>query len=189
MVGLLKVILHKPSLGLHRSRRETRARERCSELCFDFCVFSLEFTRQAERIVRRCSRRTLEHPQCGAPTAAVPHSAFDGMLRLERRAVGCSSRAGRCHRPAEPSCLRSAARVGWRRRAPCRPRTSYVLALGAKQPAPNTVPRRSAPAARYGPSGRCASRRRPTEVSGRENPVLTRGVCLLTQASLGPDLV
>ena len=47
------------------------------------CVFSLEFTRQAERIVRRCSRRTLEHPQCGAPTAAVPHSAFDGMLRLE----------------------------------------------------------------------------------------------------------
>jgi len=52
--------------------------------------------------------------------------------------VGCSSRAGRCHRPAEPSCLRSAARVGWRRRAPCRPRTSYVLALGAKQPAPNT---------------------------------------------------
>ena len=52
--------------------------------------------------------------------------------------MGCSSRAGRCHRPAEPSCLRSAARVGWRRRAPCRPRTSYVLALGAKQPAPNT---------------------------------------------------
>ena len=47
------------------------------------CVLSLEFTRQAERIVRRCSRRTLEHPQCGAPTAAVPHSAFDGMLRLE----------------------------------------------------------------------------------------------------------
>ena len=64
----------------------------CSELCV-VCVFSLEFTRQAERIVRRCSRRTLEHPQCGAPTAAVPHSAFDGMLRLERRAVGCSSRA------------------------------------------------------------------------------------------------
>ena len=27
------------------------------------CVFSLEFTRQAERIVRRCSRRTLEHPK------------------------------------------------------------------------------------------------------------------------------
>ena len=48
-----------------------------------FCVFSLEFTRQAERIVQRCSRRTLEHPKCGAPTAAVPHSAFDGMLRLE----------------------------------------------------------------------------------------------------------
>ena len=40
------------------------------------CVFSLEFTRQAERIVRRCSRRTLEHPKRGAPTAAVPHSAF-----------------------------------------------------------------------------------------------------------------
>ena len=54
----------------------------CSELCV-VCVFSLEFTRQAERIVRRCSRRTLEHPQCGAPTAAVPHSAFDGMLRRE----------------------------------------------------------------------------------------------------------
>ena len=52
--------------------------------------------------------------------------------------MGCSSRAGRCHRPAEPSRLRSAARVGWRRRAPCRPRTSYVLAPGAKQPAPNT---------------------------------------------------
>mgnify|MGYP006888582709 FL=1 len=46
-------------------------------------MFSLEFTRQAERIVQRCSRRTLEHPKCGAPTAAVPHSAFDGMLRLE----------------------------------------------------------------------------------------------------------
>ena len=47
----------------------------CSELCV-VCVFSLEFTRQAERIVRRCSRRTLEHPKRGAPTAAVPHSAF-----------------------------------------------------------------------------------------------------------------
>ena len=72
---------HKPSLGLHRSRRETRVSS-CSELCC-VCVFSLEFTRQAERIVQRCSRRTLEHPKCGAPTAAVPHSAFDGMLRLE----------------------------------------------------------------------------------------------------------
>jgi len=83
VVGLLKVIRHKPSLGLHRSRRETRARERCSDVGAVFCVFSLEFTRQAERIVQRCSRRTLEHPKCGAPTAAVPHSAFDGMLRLE----------------------------------------------------------------------------------------------------------
>ena len=54
----------------------------CSELCV-VCVFSLEFTRQAERIVRRCSRRTLEHPKRGAPTAAVPHSASDGMLRRE----------------------------------------------------------------------------------------------------------
>ena len=187
MVGLLKVIRHKPSLGLHRSRRETRAREQV--LGAVLCVFSLEFTRQAERIVRRCSRRTLEHPKCGAPTAAVPHTALsDGMFCLEAGG-GVQLACGRCHRPAEPSCLRSAARVGWRRRAPCRPRTSYVLALGAKQPAPNTVPRRYAPAARYGPSGRCASRRRPTEVSGRENPVLTRGVCLLTQASLGPDLV
>ena len=159
----------------------------CSELCV-VCVFSLEFTRQAERIVRRCSRRTLEHPKRGAPTAAVPHSAFDGMLRLEAGG-GVQLACGRCHRPAEPSRLRSAARVGWRRRAPCRPRTSYVLALGAKQPAPNTVPRRYAPAARYGPSGRCASRRRPAEVSGQENPVLTHGVCLVTQASLGPDLV
>ena len=101
------------------------------------CVLSLEFTRQAERIVQTCSRRTLEHPKCGAPTAAVPHSAFDGMLRLEAGG-GVQLACGRCHRPAEPSRLRSAARVGWRRRAPCRPRTSFVLALGAKQPAPNT---------------------------------------------------
>ena len=102
------------------------------------CVLSLEFTRQAERIVRRCSRRTLEHPKRGAPTAAVPHTALsDGMFCLEAGG-GVQLACGRCHRPAEPSCLRSAARVGWRRRAPCRPRTSYVLALGAKQPAPNT---------------------------------------------------
>ena len=160
----------------------------CSELCV-VCVFSLEFTRQAERIVRRCSRRTLEHPKRGAPTAAVPHTALsDGMFCLEAGG-GVQLACGRCHRPAEPSCLRSAARVGWRRRAPCRPRTSYVLALGAKQPAPNTQCRVNCARRLICPSGRCASRRRPTEVSGRENPVLTRGVCLLTQASLGPDLV
>ena len=165
------------------------ARERCSDVGAVFCVFSLEFTRQAERIVRRCSRRTLEHPKRGAPTAAVPHTALsDGMFCLEAGG-GVQLACGRCHRPAEPSRLRSAARVGWRRRAPCRPRTSYVLALGAKQPAPNTQCRVNCARRLICPSGRCASRRRPTEVSGRENPVLTRGVCLLTQASLGPDLV
>jgi len=153
------------------------------------CVFSLEFTRQAERIVRRCSRRTRWSTQnAERPRLLFRTALSDGMFCLEAGG-GVQLACGRCHRPAEPSRLRSAARVGWRRRAPCRPRTSYVLALGAKQPAPNTVPRRSAPAARHGPSGRCASRRRPAEVSGRENPVLTRGVCLLTQASLGPDLV
>ena len=131
----------------------------------------------------RWSTQNAERPRLLFRTALS-----DGMFRLEAGG-GVQLACGRCHRPAEPSRLRSAARVGWRRRAPCRPRTSYVLALGAKQPAPNTVPRRSAPAARYGPSGRCASRRRPAEVSGREIPVLTRGVCLLTQASLGPDLV
>ena len=141
----------------------------------------------------RAYRAKMLAQNAGAPKMRSAHGCCSAQrVRRHvtaRRAVGCSSRAGRCHRPAEPSCLRSAARVGWRRRAPCRPRTSYVLALGAKQPAPNTVPRRYAPAARYGPSGRCASRRRPAEVSGREIPVLTRGVCLLTQASLGPDLV
>ena len=186
MVGLLKVILHKPSLGLNR-RREARAREQLlGAVC---CVCSRSSSPDKPSVSCEDARENaLEHPKRGAPTAAVPHSAFDGMLRLEAGG-GVQLACGRCHRPAEPSRLRSAARVGWRRRAPCRPRTSYVLALGAKQPAPNTVPRRSAPAARYGPSGRCASRRRPAEVSGREIPVLTRGVCLLTQASLGPDLV
>ena len=29
------------------------------------------------------AQNALEHPKRGAPTAAVPHSAFDGMLRLE----------------------------------------------------------------------------------------------------------
>ena len=160
----------------------------CSELCV-VCVFSLEFTRQAERIVRRCSRRKRWSTQnAERPRLLFRTALSDGMFRLEAGG-GVQLACGRCHRPAEPSRLRSAARVGWRRRAPCRPRTSYVLALGAKQPAPNTVPRRYAPAARYGPSGRCASRRRPAEVSGQENPVLTHGVCLLTQASLGPDLV
>ena len=101
------------------------------------CVLSLEFTRDKPRVSCEDARENaLEHPKRGAPTAAVPHSAFDGMLRLE--AGGGVQLVCRCHRPAEPSCLRSAARVGWRRRAPCRPRTSYVLALGAKQPAPNT---------------------------------------------------
>ena len=102
------------------------------------CVLSLEFTRQAERIVRRCSRRTRWSTQNAERPRLLFRTALPTACYGERRAVGCSSRAGRCHRPAEPSCLRSAARVGWRRRAPCRPRTSYVLALGAKQPAPNT---------------------------------------------------
>ena len=79
MVDILKVILHKPSLGLHRSRRETRAREQL--LGAVLCVFSLEFTRQAERIVRRCSRRTLEHPK--GPPLLFRTALSDGMLRLQ----------------------------------------------------------------------------------------------------------
>ena len=101
-------------------------------------MFSLEFTRQAERIVRRCSRK-----RAGAPKTRSAHGCCSAQ-RVRRHVTareaggGVQLACGRCHRPAEPSCLRSAARVGWRRRAPCRPRTSYVLALGAKQPAPNT---------------------------------------------------
>ena len=186
MVGLFKVILHKPSLGLHRSRRETRVSS-CSELC---CVCPLARVHQTSRAYRA----KMLAQNAGAPKTRSAHGCCSAQ-RVRRHVTareaggGVQLACGRCHRPAEPSRLRSAARVGWRRRAPRRSRTSFVLALGAKQPAPNTVPRRYAPAARYGPSGRCASRRRPAEVSGRENPVLTRGVCLLTQASLGPDLV
>ena len=102
------------------------------------CVFSLEFTRQAERIVRRCSRRTLEHPKMRSA------HGFCSAQRVRRHVTARGGRWGAARvRVAvtalpTPSCLRSAPRVGWRRRAPCRPRTSYVLALGAKQPAPNT---------------------------------------------------
>ena len=89
----------------------------------------------------RAYRAKMLAQNAGAPKMRSAHGCCSAQrVRRHvtaRRAVGCSSRAGRCHRPAEPSCLRSAARVGWRRRAPCRPRTSYVLALGAKQPAPN----------------------------------------------------
>ena len=80
----------------------------------------------------RWSTQNAERPRLLFRTALS-----DGMFRLEAGG-GVQLACGRCHRPAEPSRLRSAARVGWRRRAPCRPRTSYVLALGAKQPAPNT---------------------------------------------------
>ena len=152
------------------------------------CVFSLEFTRQAERIVRRCSRRTLEHPKCGASTAAIPHSAFDDMIRLEA-AVGCSSRAGRCHRPADPK-LSEVGTASWLASQSALPAAHIIYARtwGETTRSQYTVPRRTAPPL-DGPSGRCASRQRPAEMSGRESPVLTRGVCLLTQASLGPDLV
>ena len=50
------------------------------------CVFSLEFTRQAERIVRRCSRRTLEHrstQNAERPRLLFRTALSDGMLRLE----------------------------------------------------------------------------------------------------------
>ena len=80
----------------------------------------------------RWSTQNAERPRLLFRTALS-----DGMFCLEAGG-GVQLACGRCHRPAEPSRLRSAARVGWRRRAPCRPRTSYVLALGAKQPAPNT---------------------------------------------------
>ena len=188
MVGLLKVILHTNRPWDCTGAGDRRAREQLlGAVC---CVCSRSSSPDKPSVSCEDARENaLEHPKRGAPTAAVPHTALsDGMFCLEAGG-GEQLACGRCHRPAEPSRLRSAARVGWRRRAPRRPRTSFVLALGAKQPAPNTVPRRSAPAARYGPSGRCASRRRPAEVSGQENPVLTRGVCLVTQASLGPDLV
>ena len=108
----------------------------CSELC---CVCS----RSSSPAKPSISCEDARAESAGAPKTRSAHGCcsaqrFPTACYGERRAVGCSSRAGRCHRPAEPSCLRSAARVGWRRRAPCRPRTSYVLALGAKQPAPNT---------------------------------------------------
>ena len=152
------------------------------------CVFPLEFTRQAERIVRRCSRRTLEHPKCGAPTAAVPHSAFDGMLRLEAGGgvqLACGS--------LSPPCRAKLSEVGsasWLASQSALPAAHIICARtwGETTRSKYTVPRKLRPPLDMA-HGRCASRRRPAEVSGRENPVLTRGVCLLTQASLGPDLV
>ena len=159
----------------------------CSELCV-VCVLARVHQ------TSRAYRAKMLAQNAGAPKMRSAHGCCSAQ-RVRRHVTareaggGVQLACGRCHRPAEPSCLRSAARVGWRRRAPCRPRTSYVLALGAKQPAPNTQCRVNCARRLICPSGRCASRRRPTEVSGRENPVLTRGVCLLTQASLGPDLV
>ena len=114
----------------------------CSELC---CVCVLASSPDKPSVscedarAERWSTQNAERPRLLFRTALS-----DGMFRLEAGG-GVQLACGRCHRPAEPSRLRSAARVGWRRRAPCRPRTSYVLALGAKQPAPNAVPRRTAP--------------------------------------------
>ena len=49
-------------------------------------MFSLEFTRDKPSVSCEDARENaLEHPKRGAPTAAVPHSAFDGMLRLGGR--------------------------------------------------------------------------------------------------------
>ena len=51
----------------------------------------------------------LEHPKRGAPTAAVPHSAFDGMLRLEAGGgvqLACGSLSPPCR--AKPSEVGSA---------------------------------------------------------------------------------
>ena len=122
----------------HRSRRETHAREQLLGAVLPVCVLARQFTRQAERILRRCSRSSRWSTQnAERPRLLFRTALSDGMFCLEAGG-GVQLACGRCHRPAEPSRLRSAARVGWRRRAPCRPRTSYVLALGAEQPAPNT---------------------------------------------------
>ena len=176
---------HKPSLGLHRSRRETRVSS-CSELC---CVCSRSSSPDKPSVSCEDARAERWSTQkCGAPTASVPHSAFDGMLRLEAGGgvqLACGS--------LSPPCRAKLSEVGsasWLASQSALPAAHIICSRtwGETTRSQYTVPRRTAPPL-DGPSGRCASRQRPAEMSGRESPVLTRGVCLLTQASLGPDLV
>ena len=187
--SILKVILHKPSLGLHRSRRETRVSS-CSELC---CVCSRSSSPDKPSVscedarAERWSTHNAERPRLLFRTA-----------RVRRHVTARGGRWGAARvRSLSPPCRAKPSEVGsasWLASQSALPAAHIICArtwgeTTRSQYSAASVPRRSAPAARYGPSGRCASRRRPAEVSGREIPVLTRGVCLLTQASLGPDLV
>ena len=185
MVGLLKVIL---SLGLHRSRRETRAREQLlgalCVVCVPARVHQTSRAYRAKMLAKtRWSTQNAERPRLLFRTALS-----DGMLRREAGGgvqLACGS--------LSPPCRAKLSEVGsasWLASQSALPAAHIICARtwGETTRSQYTVPRRTAPPL-DGPSGRCASRQRPAEMSGRESPVLTRGVCLLTQASLGPDLV
>ena len=157
----------------------------CSELC---CVCSRSSSPDKPSVSCEDARAERWSTQNAERPRLLFRSAF-------RRHV--LPRGGRCGaarvRSLSPPCRAKPSEVGsasWLASQSALPAAHIICARtwGETTRSQYTVPRRTAPPL-DGPSGRCASRQRPAEMSGRESPVLTRGVCLLTQASLRPDLV